>query len=394
MIPDKTEADRRTAVDKLDIHFGAYRAVDQVSFTAERGKLTTLLGPSGCGKSTILRSFAGLIEAQGGRILIDGATVTDPARKVNLPPERRGIGMVFQSYAIWPHMTVFENVVYPLRIRSVAKDIAAAKVKRTLDLVGLGSLADRAATDLSGGQQQRVAIARALAFEPQLLLLDEPLSNLDSKLRAHMGDELRRIQQQTGVTAIYVTHDQTEALALSDRIVVLEKGKVQQIGTPEEIYEQPANPFVSWFVGKTNFLHGTVVKTGERPEVLLAPGTSPVRVRQTTERFELGQQVVVAVRPEDIEIDAADGFDAVITLSEYQGERRRHIADFGGVELEFYGPRELRLMPQDVPRLRIPPDRAGIFSKSDEIPGQSHAYGGSPLKVSSATIQRSLVDAT
>jgi len=237
------------------------RAAQDVSFTVEEGQLFTLLGPSGCGKTTTLRSIAGLERPRAGEILVNGQPVYSSSRRIFVAPNRRGFGMVFQSYAIWPHMNVFQNVAFPLEVgdRRYARQEIRDKVTRVLGAVQLDALADREATKLSGGQQQRLALARALVMEPALLLLDEPLSNLDAKLRDQMRFELKRLQRELRITTVYVTHDQAEALALSHQIAVMRDGRIQQIGTPREIYERPASQFVADFVGNTNFIEGTVV---------------------------------------------------------------------------------------------------------------------------------------
>ncbi|HEY7219767.1 MAG TPA: ABC transporter ATP-binding protein, partial [Candidatus Binatia bacterium] len=229
-------------------------AVDDVSFDVEAGEFVTLLGPSGCGKTTTLRLIAGLEECDFGEIHLNNRLVNSPAAKVYVPPEKRAIGMVFQSYAIWPHMTVFENVAFPLRLRHVAKSTIKEKVSDILKLFDLHEFGPRLATKLSGGQQQRVAIARALAVEPSVLLMDEPLSNLDAKLRERMRLELRALQRRTGISTLYVTHDQAEAMILSDRIIVMNKGRIEQIGRPEEIYQKPLTRFVTDFVGGSNII--------------------------------------------------------------------------------------------------------------------------------------------
>src|SRR5690242_18704974 len=236
-------------------------AVQNVSLSVPEGKLLTLLGPSGCGKATTLRCIAGLERPDSGHIAIGGKTVFDSKEGVLVGPAERGIGMVFQSYAIWPHMSVFENVAFPLRVsrvRRYGKAEIAVKVKAALETVRLGGFGDRRATQLSGGQQQRLALARGLVAEPRLILLDEPLSNLDAKLREQMRFELKRLQMKLGLTAVYVTHDQSEALALSDEIAVFNQGRVVQRGTPLDIYRNPNCEFVADFVGSTNFLRGSV----------------------------------------------------------------------------------------------------------------------------------------
>src|SRR3954463_8391990 len=238
----------------------AIRAAHDVSFDVPPGKLFTLLGPSGCGKTTTLRSIAGLERPQAGEIRVGDELIYSAARRIFVPPNQRGLGMVFQSYAIWPHMTVYENAAFPLRVgrRKLARREIDERVRRVLATVDLSEMAQREATKLSGGQQQRLALARALVMEPRLLLLDEPLSNLDAKLRERMRFELKRLQRELGITTVYVTHDQSEALALSHAIAVMNRGRIEQIGTPREIYERPLNQFVADFVGTTNFLDATV----------------------------------------------------------------------------------------------------------------------------------------
>jgi iron(III) transport system ATP-binding protein len=243
-------------VEDLVVRYGAVAAVGPVSFTVELGEQLTLLGPSGCGKTTTLRAIAGLERPSAGAIRIRGETMYDEAHGINLPAERRGLSMVFQSYAIWPHMTVFENVAYGLRVRRTSEAEIKEKVHQALDLVKMGTYADRNASQLSGGQQQRVAVARACAFSPKVLLFDEPLSNLDAKLRAAMRIELRELQHRLGVTSVYVTHDLEEALAMSDRIVVMRAGHIEQSGTPGEIYNYPRTAFVADFVGSANLISG------------------------------------------------------------------------------------------------------------------------------------------
>jgi putative spermidine/putrescine transport system ATP-binding protein len=240
-------------VRRLRKAFGAVVAVDDVSLEATPGEFLALLGSSGCGKSTVLRMVAGLVEPDAGQVLLAGTDVT------RVPVHRRNLGLVFQSYALFPHMTVFENVAFGLRRRRVAEAELRPRVERMLELVRLGPLGARHPRELSGGQQQRVALARALVTEPAVLLLDEPLSNLDALLREEMRVELKRLQERLGTTMIFVTHDQAEALALSDRVVVMDHGRVEQVGRPEEVYRRPATPFVARFLGRANFLPGVVV---------------------------------------------------------------------------------------------------------------------------------------
>jgi ABC-type Fe3+/spermidine/putrescine transport system ATPase subunit len=246
---------RLEGVSKL---FGAVRAVDAVSLEVQRGHVFTLLGPSGCGKTTSLRIIAGLERPDEGRIVFNQTTLADPRTRTFVPPHRRNMGMVFQSYAIWPHMTVFENVAYPLQLRGVPKAQIKDKVQHVLELVGMDGFASRPAPDLSGGQQQRVALCRALVYEPDLLLLDEPFSNLDAHLRQQMRVEVRLLQQRLGITVLFVTHDQMEALSMSDEIAVLNQGRVAQVGPPGELYDHPASPFVRDFLGQTISLPGNI----------------------------------------------------------------------------------------------------------------------------------------
>jgi iron(III) transport system ATP-binding protein len=289
----------------LDERGNAVRAAQEVSFEVPQGKLFTLLGPSGCGKTTTLRSIAGLERPQSGEIAVGGTVIYSSSKGVFIPPNRRGLGMVFQSYAIWPHMTVFENAAFPLRVARKKPGDMKERVQRVLKVVALDELADREATKLSGGQQQRLALARALVMEPALLLLDEPLSNLDAKLRERMRFELKRLQRELRITTVYVTHDQSEALALSHEIAVMSEGRIQQIGTAREIYERPINAFVADFVGSTNFLDGSV----------LGPDGADGRYRVRTEIGDLDvlasealkpdDKVLVSVRPEDVELAEA-----------------------------------------------------------------------------------------
>ena len=279
------------------------RAAQDVGFTVEEGRLFTLLGPSGCGKTTTLRSIAGLERPRAGEISVNGQVVFSSANGVFVAPNRRGFGMVFQSYAIWPHMTVFENAAFPLQVgdRKYSRTQIREHVSRVLTAVQLDDLADREATKLSGGQQQRLALARALVMEPALLLLDEPLSNLDAKLRERMRFELKRLQRELKITTVYVTHDQSEALALSHEIAVMHEGRIQQIGRPRDIYEHPVNQFVADFVGNTNFLDGTVVRGEASDRYVIRTEIGDIDVR-SPRQMSAGDSVAVSIRPEDIEL--------------------------------------------------------------------------------------------
>jgi iron(III) transport system ATP-binding protein len=281
----------------------AVKAAQDVAFEVPEGTLFTLLGPSGCGKTTTLRSIAGLERPTAGEITVGGATVYSSEQGVFVAPNRRNFGMVFQSYAIWPHMNVFNNAAFPLQVRRnrPGRKEIADKVMRVLAAVGLEQLAEREATKLSGGQQQRLALARALVMEPRLLLLDEPLSNLDAKLRERMRFELKRLQRELGLTTVYVTHDQSEALALSHQIAVMNDGHVVQIGSPRDIYERPRNRFVADFVGNTNFLTGTVIATDGRARAKVGTVLGDFQVL-CSEKLAPNDPVVVSVRPEDVEL--------------------------------------------------------------------------------------------
>ncbi|MGE5641200.1 MAG: ABC transporter ATP-binding protein [Clostridia bacterium] len=310
-------------------------AVDGVSFDVPAGQIVVLLGPSGCGKTTTLRCVAGLEHPTGGTISIGAKVVTDPAKGVFVPPRSRNIGMVFQSYAVWPHMTVRENVVYPLRQRRIPKADAARQVGEALELVGLHDFADRAVVSLSGGQMQRVALARAIVYRPQLLLLDEPLSNLDAKLRLRLRDELRRILKQTGMTALYVTHDQAEAVVLGDRIGVMREGKLLQMGTPDEIYNRPADPFVASFTGASNQLDGTLLEAhGEFGVVEVRGARLEAALLQP---MRPGDKVQVALRPESIGLGRKEGantYRARVLERRYQGTQTVYDIDLFGQRLE------------------------------------------------------------
>jgi iron(III) transport system ATP-binding protein len=295
-------------LENVSRKFGDFAAVDDVDLHIKEGEFVTLLGPSGCGKTTTLRMVAGLEHNTSGRISLGPEAVSDAAIGLFVPPERRKLGMVFQSYAIWPHMTVFDNVAYPLRVRRRSAEEITERVTTALRLVEMAGFAERPAPALSGGQQQRVAIARALVFEPKVLLLDEPLSNLDAKLRLQMGDEFRSIQQRLGMTSLYVTHDQSEAMALSDRVVVMDRGRIQQVGAPEEIYRYPANRTVAAFFGTPNLLEAHVDNCVPIDRQLFRLDVSGIGWSGQCEagsKIKVGEKVTVMVRPEDARVEPA-----------------------------------------------------------------------------------------
>jgi ABC-type Fe3+/spermidine/putrescine transport system ATPase subunit len=283
--------------------FGSVNVVDGVSFSVQPGEVFTLLGPSGCGKTTTLRLVAGLEEPDGGEILLNGETVAAPARGIFVAPDKRQMGMVFQSYAIWPHLTVFENVAFPLRARRSAAAVVEERVLKVLETVGLSGFETRGATELSGGQQQRVALARALVYTPTILLLDEPLSNLDAKLREHMRLEIRALQKKLKLTVLYVTHDQAEAMTLSDRMALVNHGRFEQVGRPIDIYERPATPFVAEFLGRMVMFEGIIRTNHAGQWIELANGDGRLSFDQDTNgNFAGGEAVRILTRPEDIEI--------------------------------------------------------------------------------------------
>ncbi len=283
------------------------QAVKGVTFHVSKGSFFTLLGPSGCGKTTILRSIAGLEQPETGSIMIAKHRVFDDQQSIFVPPNKRQVGMVFQSYAIWPHMNVFENAAFPLRVGfRLPRAEIASRVDRVLATVHLDGYADRAATKLSGGQQQRLALARALVVEPDLLLLDEPLSNLDAKLRESMRTELRRLQREVGITTIFVTHDQSEALALSDEVAVMNEGEIVQSGPPEVVYNQPNCRFVASFIGSANILPGKVSRAPD-PERIGIVDTAVGAIRcMFSEGALRTSDVVVSIRPESISLNSSD----------------------------------------------------------------------------------------
>jgi iron(III) transport system ATP-binding protein len=311
-------------------------AIDGVSFAVPAGEIVVLLGPSGCGKTTTLRCVAGLEHPTSGEISIGERVVSSPARGILVPPRSRDLGMVFQSYAVWPHMTVRQNVIYPLKHRKISRAEATRKVDEVLELVGLSEYADRPVVALSGGQMQRVALARSIVYRPQLLLLDEPLSNLDAKLRLRLRDDLRVILKQTGMTALYVTHDQAEAVVLGDRIGVMRDGKLLQMGSPDEIYNRPADLFVANFTGATNELAGTLVaRSGEFGVVDFGDGRRGEAA--LLHALNLGDKVRIALRPENIGIGSRNGantFPARVLDRRYQGTQTVYDIDLFGRRLE------------------------------------------------------------
>jgi ABC-type Fe3+/spermidine/putrescine transport system ATPase subunit len=346
--------------------FGAVGAVDHVSFSINSGEIFTLLGPSGCGKTTTLRLVAGLEEPDDGEILVNGVPVAAPRGGIFVVPDKRQMGMVFQSYAIWPHLTVFENVAFPLRVRGEPTSNVKQRVLQALETVGLTGLDNRGATELSGGQQQRVALARALVYEPSILLLDEPLSNLDAKLREQMRLEIRALQRKLNLTVLYVTHDQAEAMTLSDRIAVVHRGRFEQVGTPAEVYETPATPFVAEFLGRTVTFEGKLVKNHSSCWIDFSQGAGRLILRdELVTRFNGGESVCVLTRPEDIEILPKGELEqnqvpAKIEQVAYLGDHFEYHLFAGGVSLVISAAKKQRYAAGSEVRLGVDSERVKV----------------------------------
>ena len=328
-------------VKEFPVEDGVKVAVNGVSFELAEGEFFTLLGPSGCGKTTTLRSIAGLEKPTSGTISIDGRKVYED--KVLVPANQRELGMVFQSYAVWPHMSVFENVAFPLKVAKgrMSKKEIQKRVNETLELVDLGGLGDRMSTQLSGGQQQRLSVARALVRQPKLLLLDEPLSNLDAKLRERMRTELRVIQQRTGITTLFVTHDQLEALSMSDRVAVMNDGHFEQVGKPHEVYHDPATSFVAHFIGGANMFDGVVESIESDGSTVIKTDLGPILGRGLP-GLEVGGKAVAAIHLEDVQLttdqastlDRNNVFDGRISLSLFNGPSVNYIVQIGPHTIE------------------------------------------------------------
>ena len=350
-------------ISSLSKEFGNARVVDDLDLQVAKGEMLVLVGPSGCGKTTTLRCIAGLESPGTGTIRIGDHLVTAIGQGINVPPEKREIGMVFQSYAVWPHMTVFNNVAYPLRAIGVPRGEIRDRVMRTLRLVQLEELAERYSSQISGGQQQRVALARSLVAEPKLLLFDEPLSNLDASLRVTMRIEIRELQKRLGFTAVYVTHDQTEAMAIADRIAVMDHGVIRQLGTPREIYDRPANVFVAGFMGTTNLLTGKVADMTEGGAVVRAANGIDVRVAAAA-GAEAEQRVHVSVRPEALTISvpgsvalAGNTWPGKVVLTTFLGEANAYRVDVRGHTFEVHAPATNVLETGADVLLTAPPER-------------------------------------
>lgn len=344
--------------ENLTKYFQSSLALDRLNLNIKSGEFITLLGPSGCGKTTTLRLLAGFITPDDGKIIVDDRVIS--AAKNSLPPEKRNMSMIFQSYAIWPHLTVFENVAFGLRLRKVGKKELSDRVNQALTLVHLEKYGHRYPSELSGGQQQRVSLARAVVVEPKILLLDEPLSNLDASLREAMRHEIMTLHQRLKLTTVYVTHDQREALALADRVVVMAAGKIQQVGTPEEIYEQPATEFVANFIGRCNLLSGIVI-TRNSVEVK----NLIFRVAKIAENIRIGDDVVLCIRPHAIILhsdrsapdeEEANHLSAKVEYCEYLGEFRDYELKLekNNIHLFALTPTYIRRQPHSLVNISIP----------------------------------------
>jgi ABC-type Fe3+/spermidine/putrescine transport system ATPase subunit len=373
--------------------FAAYdntTAVSGVDLEIGRGEFVTLLGPSGCGKTTTLRCVAGLHTPRAGEITLDGRRLHSPG--VNVPPHKRDINMVFQSYAVWPHMTTRENVMYGLKAKAIPKAAALAKAHEMLDLVGLGEFADRHATDLSGGQQQRVALARALATEPSLVLMDEPLSNLDAQLRARMRDEIRQIQRRTGITVLYVTHDQSEALSMSDRVVVMNQGTIQQAGDPWALYHRPENAFVATFVGDANIVPAVVTDVGRhvftvRVSDLGQDAVFDIARAAAADCPATGDAISVVFRPEWARVSREDGpfpappgrneLTARLVASEFLGDHFERTYEAGRHRLRVLAVTGPTSQPPEIgaeQALLVTPENLTWFRREDTSPDEDDGH--------------------
>ncbi len=379
-------------LENLRKTFGDVIATDEVNMVLKEGELSTLLGPSGCGKTTLLRLIAGFYVPDSGKIYFDDFDITD------VPPHKRNTGMCFQNYALWPHMTVSDNVAYGLKLKRVegmkfTKTAIHKRVSKTLDLVRMGDLGHRNIHQLSGGQQQRVALARALAIEPDVLLLDEPLSNLDAKLRIEMREEIIRIQSEMGITTVYVTHDQHEALSISDRVAVMDLGYIQQFDTPREIYANPQTLFVADFIGQCTFIDGVIEGIGNLLTVRI-PNNQTVIGRSTIDgyRFEANEEVKAAIRPEDLNLAREDPSDNEIvgnvTRTIYVGDALEVYFQVGNIAAQAHLDPDLQIKEGDELRLYAPTDEVMILPVGGvdalrKVPGHPLALAPAPSTASS-----------
>jgi iron(III) transport system ATP-binding protein len=354
-------------VSGLVKQFGGVAAVKDVSFEVEAGKFVTLLGPSGCGKTTTLRMIAGLERPDAGSITVADRVLTSVEQGITTPPEKRGMGMVFQSYAIWPHMTVFQNVAFPLEEKHIPGSEIRERVLSILETVGLGGLHDRPAPLLSGGQQQRVALARALVSNPDVLLLDEPLSNLDARLREEMRFELREMQSRLGITSIFVTHDQVEAMTLSDHMIVMLGGRIEQQGHPREVYNQPSSQFVMDFLGQVNHLPARVVSTPDEGfAAVVQNGEAGFRVSLPSGgAWADGESVTLAFRSEDVLLSASNdprNWAGRVISAIYMGSHTEYTVELGGTRIRVLGPPDDELQAGTRIQVHIAAGRVRAFT--------------------------------
>ncbi len=344
----------RVVIENLVKNFGDTQALKSLSFDIRDHELFFLLGPSGCGKTTLLRSIAGFYQPDGGRLLFGDKNMA------GVPPHQRNTGMVFQNYALWPHMSVSENIAYGLEVRSVSRAEKEQRVREALDIVQMTPYAGRSPNQLSGGQQQRVALARALVIKPDVLLLDEPLSNLDAKLRLEMRDEIRRIHERTRITTIYVTHDQKEALSLASRMAILRDGRIEQIGDPRSVYREPANHFVADFIGESNWLDGDVI--GSDSSALTLKAASGILTASARTGFSTGQKVSIGIRPEAIRLGTAlvNNLSAEIDQVTYLGEIEQY-------RLKLDGGLTVKAFEQNPVEVRRPGERIDVHVRPADV---------------------------
>ena len=358
----------------LSKRFGKTVAIQNVNLEIHDGEILTLLGPSGCGKTTTLRCIAGLLTPDEGDIYLGKGRVTD------WPPERRGIGLVFQNYALWPHMTVYQNLAFGLELRKTPKEEIKRRIGEALAMMRLSGFEGRYPRQLSGGQQQRVALARALVIEPSVLLLDEPLSNLDAKLREEMRFEIRELQKSLGITTVYVTHDQAEALVLSDRVAILHEGKIMQVGTPKDIYDRPNNRFVAGFIGLTSFIEGAIAGFDEVKSCLVVKTRDDLEIRVRASGLKRGQKVILALRPEHIrlckddEMARSEGLnllEGTVMRAAYLGDIIDYRIKVGDWVLRAHTGTDRVLNPGEKVLIAFSPEQATLIPKSRSITSYS-----------------------
>ncbi len=351
----------KVELQHLTKRWGDIAGAEDISLTIEDGEFVALLGPSGCGKTTTLLMIAGIYKPTEGQILFDGKVVN------TVPPKDRNIGMVFQSYALYPHMNVFQNIGYPLKLQKVPKDEARQRVRRVADMMGIGDLLDRKPAQLSGGQQQRVALGRALVKEPQLLLFDEPLSNLDARLRLSMRSEIKRLQMELGITSIYVTHDQVEAMTMADRVAVIKDGHLQAYGPPEELYDRPKTLFIAGFIGNPpmNFMDVEIKQEGDTFFAIGKGIRIPIPAERAQKAASAGGPVVLGIRPDNIHIDE-EGIPGEVLIVEPLGRDDLLDVQVGEQHMQVLADPEKRLRMGDTVHLRFDTRAVQFFDPASE----------------------------